>query len=136
VNITFLTFSLFLLQASCCSEGLFPGGLSLPSYNNKVAPSDIASTRSTSITHSPSGESHSVTPSYDSRRRRRKPLAVAVGFKYAEDVNGRPVVITRTSPPGTPSRVKKQLRECDDYSNDYASPQFPYLIQDYQEEKA
>lgn len=26
--------------------------------------------------------------------RRKRPLAVAVGFKYAEDINGRPIVIT------------------------------------------
>lgn len=31
--------------------------------------------------------------SHDSKRRQR-PLAVAVGFKYAEDMNGRPIIIT------------------------------------------
>jgi hypothetical protein len=38
------------------------------------------------------------SPSHDSGRqnqqRRKRPLALAVGFKYAEDMNGRPVVIT------------------------------------------
>lgn len=37
----------------------------------------------------------STTP--ELRWRRKKPLAVAVGFKYAEDQNGRPIVVTPTS---------------------------------------
>lgn len=36
------------------------------------------------------------SPSQEFRRRRKKPLAVAVGFKYAEDQNGRPIVVTPT----------------------------------------
>ena len=28
------------------------------------------------------------------KKKRKKPLAVAVGFNYANDVNGRPIVIT------------------------------------------
>jgi hypothetical protein len=40
-----------------------------------------------------------ASPSYDGgrdggRKKRKKPLAVAVGFNYANDVNGRPIVIT------------------------------------------
>lgn len=37
-----------------------------------------------------SSGSHDGTP----LPRRKRPLAVAVGFKYAEDANGRPIVIT------------------------------------------
>jgi hypothetical protein len=49
-----------------------------------------------------------------SAQRRQRPLAVAVGFKYAEDMNGRPVVITpgnrrmsvQTKPPVVDERKK------------------------------
>ncbi|KAL7570371.1 hypothetical protein ACA910_017209 [Epithemia clementina (nom. ined.)] len=42
------------------------------------------------------------SPSQEFRRRRKKPLAVAVGFKYAEDQNGRPIVVTPTGSRSAP----------------------------------
>jgi hypothetical protein len=49
---------------------------------------------------------HDLEPSASrdsSRKRRKKPLAVAVGFNYANDMNGRPVVITRGTAGATAS---------------------------------
>mmetsp|Transcript_3263 Transcript_3263/g.6948 ORF Transcript_3263/g.6948 Transcript_3263/m.6948 type:complete len:219 (+) Transcript_3263:124-780(+) len=51
-----------------------------------------------------------LTPSQDTRRsRRKKPLAVAVGFKYAEDPRGRPIVVT----PGRTSDVSSTSSSSD-----------------------
>jgi hypothetical protein len=69
--------------------------------------------------------------SYDtsiSGPQRKRPLAVAVGFKYAEDMNGRPIVITpgrrrmpvfntkpyvRLSPPSSPASHPVLIKKLD-----------------------
>lgn len=53
------------------------------------------------------------SPSHDSKRQqRKKPLAIAVGYNYAEDMRGRPVVITPGSrrPAVDIPRAKSQVR--------------------------
>jgi hypothetical protein len=57
--------------------------------------------------------------------RRRKPLAAVALAKYAEDMNGRPVVITDRLLLGTPSRVVKP-KECNNYTS--LSPQASYTV--------
>src|SRR3569623_2381161 len=85
------------IQAYCCGGGgLLPGGgfCNVP-LGNKIAPDqDGIRTQNSSVSY------HELEPSAShdaSRKRRKKPLAIAVGFNYAEDMHGRPVVIT----PGT-----------------------------------
>ena len=89
---------------SCCgSEGLFPG-----SYISQRRARELSNTDSFGNS-SDRGEAQSVhsvdlnmnrTGSYEGvvvGPQRTRPLAVAVGFKYAEDMNGRPIVITSGS---------------------------------------
>jgi hypothetical protein len=60
----------------------------------KVAPAEMAVKSAKSAT-SLDNTSLQLTASQDqSRRRRKKPYAVAVGFNYAEDANGRPIIVT------------------------------------------
>lgn len=76
---------------NCCSaEGFFPGGEDnscfTSSKKHRVESLSASNLSTLSLHNSPSFEV--------SRKRRNKPLAVAVGFKYANDYNGRPIVIT------------------------------------------
>lgn len=98
-------------MACCGSEGLFPGGgdYCVPGRNSsaRVAPLDVSShssyrdvrkTASSRSQHSHDNLQLKASSSYSSGAgtpaQRKRPLALAVGFKYAEDVNGRPIVIT------------------------------------------
>lgn len=63
----------------------------------KVGPEQV--TFASQISGSTSVYDLEKSASQDSaRKRRKKPLAIAVGYKYAEDMDGRPVVITRKAP--------------------------------------
>jgi len=72
----------------------------MPSYGRKVAPiADPPSPITTKLGRcSPTASTTSSTRDSSSHeswpKPRNKPLGVAVGYKYAEDMNGRPVVIT------------------------------------------
>jgi hypothetical protein len=101
------------------SAKLAAPGSDSSSYHSYHHPTHI---RSSSLigrtTSSLSQNSSQNNASHDSgggtTKRRQRPLAVAVGFKYAEDMNGRPIIITpgnrlmpvrgpRTSPTSSPS---------------------------------
>jgi hypothetical protein len=67
-----------------------------------AAASSTASGSQHQLQNSPSHDSSHPRPPYGSNNsinnsRRKKPLAVAVGFHYAEDPKGRPIVITPTT---------------------------------------
>lgn len=83
----------FLLQATFCGSDDVPNCCK----GTKVAPYDssIKSTKSTGASFDGSSVQQSVSQQ-DGKRRRKKPLAVAVGFNYAEDYNGRPIIVTPT----------------------------------------
>jgi hypothetical protein len=100
-----------VLQMACCgSEGLFPGGgdcMSVRYASAKVAPVDswdqssYGSVRKKASSHSQHGDlqlksssSHEGGSNATSASHRKRPLALAAGYKYAEDMNGRPIVIT------------------------------------------
>ena len=80
-------FPIWYDQFCCSQEGFFPGSTE-DSCFTMDPPAAERTKRSGSISptlrKSPSGE----------RKRRKKPLAVAVGWNYANDVNGRPIVVT------------------------------------------
>lgn len=119
--------SLFLLQVNCCSaEGFFPGGhddnrfsSSKTNYNEAL--------RSTSHV-SPPGL-HPSSSLEISRKRRNKPLAVAVGFKCANDYNGRPIVITpgRKSPNSVLTRSMDPFQAARQGNGNRSAPQLPVL---------
>ena len=108
-------------KVSCCgSEGLFPGG----------GCCEQPSSAARDIPHAASSGSGKV--SYETGTYRKRPLAVAVGFKYAEDINGRPIVITpgcrrmpvlnrtlrvRQSPPSSPASHSVNIKKIDGASN-------------------
>lgn len=86
---------------SCCgSEGLFPGGCisqrrarelsNTDSFGNGSDRGDNQSSHSVDLNMNRTGSYEGVVVG----SQRTRPLAVAVGFKYAEDMNGRPIVIT------------------------------------------
>ena len=86
---------------SCCgSEGLFPGGCisqrrarelsNTDSFGNGSDRGDTQSLHSVDLNMNRTGSYEGVVVG----SQRTRPLAVAVGFKYAEDMNGRPIVIT------------------------------------------
>lgn len=76
---------------SCCSEeGFFPGGADEP-VDTIALPDDVQQRRTRSISPIRSAISNDGS---SRKRRRKKPLAVAVGFNYANDMNGRPIVVT------------------------------------------
>eukprot|EP00522_Entomoneis_paludosa_P012075 CAMPEP_0172446120 /NCGR_PEP_ID=MMETSP1065-20121228/5789_1 /TAXON_ID=265537 /ORGANISM="Amphiprora paludosa, Strain CCMP125" /LENGTH=212 /DNA_ID=CAMNT_0013197161 /DNA_START=166 /DNA_END=804 /DNA_ORIENTATION=+ len=82
---------------ACC------GSSNSTKTEKKVGPDD-ASVRTSRSTNS-QDTNIQMSPSQDTRRsagRRKKPLAVAVGFKYAEDPRGRPIVVTPTGNRTTP----------------------------------
>jgi hypothetical protein len=102
----------FSFQMACCggSEGLFPGGggeyCNLPKRYTSARVAPIVDTTPTT-THNGDirrkDTSHSQdylqlvasSSSQDGKSgARKRPLAVAVGYKYAEDMHGRPIVIT------------------------------------------
>jgi hypothetical protein len=65
--------------------------------------SAASATSGSPLQNCPSHDSSHHRPPYgnngnSSISRRKKPLAVAVGFNYAEDPKGRPIVITPTTP--------------------------------------
>lgn len=64
--------------------------------------SQIGRTTSSLSQNSNTVQSNSSLDGRRSKQRRKRPLAVAVGFKYAEDMHGRPVVIT-------PGRIPRRL---------------------------
>lgn len=70
----------------------------------KVAPCDTNSLKATkSVGASFETSSVQQTPSQEQvKRRRKKPLAVAVGFNYTKDANGRPIIITPTGSRNSP----------------------------------
>lgn len=93
-------------QAYCC--GADTTLCSVPRGSSKVAPDQQQ--QDGIRTQNSSTSFHDLEPSASrdsSRRRRRKPLAIAVGFNYAEDMNGRPVVITRGSRKPLPSELPR-----------------------------
>lgn len=71
---------------------------------SKVAPLNDGSIKSSrSVGASFDSPSIQQSASLDqSKRRRRKPVAVAVGFNYTKDANGRPIVITPTGSRNSP----------------------------------
>jgi hypothetical protein len=97
---------------ACCggSEGLFPGSggeyCNLPKRYTSARVAPIVDTAPTTahsaeirrIDTSPSQEYLQLVASSSSQDAksgaRKRPLAVAVGYKYAEDMHGRPIVIT------------------------------------------
>jgi hypothetical protein len=98
-------FLVFLAQVSCCgSHGFFPGGGCMPYSSARVAPMDASAAssnhrdlRTTASSHSQHSDLQlkgSSSQEGTAIARRKRPLAVAAGFKYAEDMNGRPIVIT------------------------------------------
>lgn len=93
-------------DAYCC--GADTTLCSVPRGSSKVAPDQQQ--QDGIRTQNSSTSFHDLEPSASrdsSRRRRRKPLAIAVGFNYAEDMNGRPVVITRGSRKPLPSELPR-----------------------------
>ena len=83
-------------QGCCCGDGV-------PAYRSGVrSMQDDSSLRSTTSAHSYDNSSLPNSQSPGTRRRRTKPLAVAVGFKYAEDPNGRPIIVTPTGSRAAP----------------------------------
>ena len=71
---------------------------------SKVAPSDnsLKSSRSAGASFDTSSVQQSTSQAEAMKRRRKKPLAVAVGFNYTKDANGRPIIITPTGSRNSP----------------------------------
>lgn len=94
-------------QVTCCgADGLFPGEDVLPGKNSATRSVSMDLSGHSSCKRRDSR--YSSDPRYSSDlmlqsssslegspvAQRKRPLAVAVGFKYAEDINGRPIIIT------------------------------------------
>jgi hypothetical protein len=60
----------------------------------KVAPAEMAVKSAKSATSLDNASLQPTASQDQSKRRRKKPYAVAVGFNYAEDANGRPIIVT------------------------------------------
>mmetsp|Transcript_2121 Transcript_2121/g.4624 ORF Transcript_2121/g.4624 Transcript_2121/m.4624 type:complete len:223 (+) Transcript_2121:47-715(+) len=71
---------------------------------SKVAPCDnsLKSSRSAGASFDTSSVQQSASQAEAMKRRRKKPLAVAVGFNYTKDANGRPIIITPTGSRNSP----------------------------------
>lgn len=90
-------------QVACCAGSCLPAQFSVDessAYDASRGPTnnvgDVERTSSFQLHHIPtlSQSSSSSVREGPSQPRRKRPLAVPVGFKYAEDMNGRPIVIT------------------------------------------
>ena len=97
----------FCVIFCCCLQATFCGVDEVPNCckGTKVAPCDDNSLKATrSVGASFDNGSVQQTPSQQEqvKRRRKKPLAVAVGFGYTKDVNGRPIIITPTGSRNSP----------------------------------
>ena len=103
----------FVGQMTCCgSEGLFPGADGTPHFSTRgESRNGFVHRGKESLSMRSNDLQVNGTSSYEGTvspiAQRKRPLAVAVGFKYAEDMNGRPIVITpgtrRIQPNSTPS---------------------------------
>ena len=137
----FLTFVLlnhyfFPTQVACCAEeGFFPGSEDACISRELSHEENIQRTGSLVGSHSPSIKKSS---SAEGRKRRKKPLAVAVGFNYANDADGRPIVITPGGRRLSPRSVGDSLMYSQSPSHlsnggrsksgeDFAAPRMPTL---------
>jgi hypothetical protein len=120
-----------LIQVSCCgTEGLFPGSCisqrrareisNTDSFGNGSDRGEAQSLHATDLNMNRTGSYEGVVVG----PQRTRPLAVAVGFKYAEDMNGRPIVITAgsrrgamQSQPSSPASQSIHTKKFDIVSN-------------------
>jgi len=122
-----------LLEQICCAEeGFFPGVEESCISSKRAAPDDDLRRNSSHCSNK-----LSKSPSCDGlRKKRKKPLAVAVGYNYANDVDGRPIVVTpggRYSPRGQSGERGSPLRR--GQSTDLPSPpRMPSLASQGEEE--
>lgn len=118
-------------KVSCCgTEGLFPGGCisqrrareisNTDSFGNGSDRGEAQSLHTTDLNMNRTGSYEGVVVG----PQRTRPLAVAVGFKYAEDMNGRPIVITAgsrrgavQSQPSSPASQSIHTKKFDIVSN-------------------
>jgi hypothetical protein len=95
INTTTMLLAYTILQNYCCVGGsLWGSSYCCPRHARRSQVTPLTGDATNSVPRTAVCPTIPNTSSYDSRKRRSKPLAVAVGFKYAEDLNGRPVVIT------------------------------------------